>query len=89
LEAAGSAYQKALQVANERDDLTEISDVEEHVGAIVADLPELQRSMLWSRQQVRVSQGAALSPGLGKVGRNAPYACGSGRKYKRCCSPRA
>jgi hypothetical protein len=24
-----------------------------------------------------------------KIGRNEPCPCGSGKKYKRCCSPRA
>lgn len=27
----------------------------------------------------------AMQPGSGKVGRNAPCPCGSGRKYKKCC----
>src|SRR5438046_8209467 len=26
-----------------------------------------------------------LSPGKGKIGRNDPCPCGSGKKYKRCC----
>jgi preprotein translocase subunit SecA len=28
-------------------------------------------------------------PASGKVGRNAPCPCGSGRKYKRCCGAAA
>lgn len=36
-------------------------------------------------------QGAALTKALlkagalGKIGRNQPCPCGSGKKYKRCC----
>lgn len=94
-----TAYRTALKLADDRDDLTEISDVEDHVSAFVAEHPELQHSLLRSRQRVRVSEGPAgtvtvratttVSSAFGKVGRNAPCPCGSGRKYKRCCSPRA
>jgi preprotein translocase subunit SecA len=29
--------------------------------------------------------GRAAAPKGGKIGRNAPCTCGSGRKYKKCC----
>ena len=34
-----------------------------------------------------VNGSAAPSRSAGKVGRNAPCPCGSGKKYKRCCGP--
>ena len=34
-----------------------------------------------------VNGSPAPSRSAGKVGRNAPCPCGSGKKYKRCCGP--
>jgi len=33
----------------------------------------------------RARDGVARDPGAGKIGRNDPCSCGSGRKYKKCC----
>jgi preprotein translocase subunit SecA len=38
-----------------------------------------------SRAQVPTGGGRAASPKRGKIGRNDPCTCGSGRKYKKCC----
>ena len=40
-------------------------------------------------QAVNGSNRNAQPSGAGKVGRNAPCPCGSGRKYKRCCGKAA
>jgi len=40
----------------------------------------------WQQHEQQVSQQrAAARPATGKVGRNDPCPCGSGKKYKRCC----
>jgi preprotein translocase subunit SecA len=38
-----------------------------------------------SRAPARAGGGRAANPKGGKIGRNAPCTCGSGRKYKKCC----
>ena len=38
-----------------------------------------------SPQMPQVSEPVEAAPSYGKVGRNAPCPCGSGRKYKKCC----
>lgn len=42
------------------------------------------------RRRPVASQQATAAPGRtgAKLGRNDPCACGSGKKYKRCCLPR-
>jgi uncharacterized protein YchJ len=38
----------------------------------------------WDYPKVRISSGASV-PKAGKVGRNEPCPCGSGKKFKKCC----
>jgi preprotein translocase subunit SecA len=38
-----------------------------------------------SRASARADGRRAANPKGGKIGRNAPCTCGSGRKYKKCC----
>jgi len=40
----------------------------------------------WRHQRANASLNASPAPAvIGKVGRNAPCPCGSGKKYKKCC----
>jgi hypothetical protein len=48
--------------------------------AYVATLEEHYRMV-----KGKVSRGPGGCPGAGRVGRNAPCPCGSGRKFKKCC----
>jgi preprotein translocase subunit SecA len=38
-----------------------------------------------SRAPARADGRRAANPKAGKIGRNDPCTCGSGRKYKKCC----
>ncbi len=38
-----------------------------------------------SRKPAPLGRGRASAPKGGKIGRNDPCTCGSGRKYKKCC----
>ena len=49
------------------------------------DLPRLRSSA----GQLREARLRAARLGKGKIGRNDPCPCGSGKKYKRCCLARA
>jgi SEC-C motif len=44
---------------------------------------DLERSMVSGQPIVVDAKGQPVSPG--KIGRNEPCPCGSGKKYKRCC----
>jgi preprotein translocase subunit SecA len=48
-----------------------------------AEPPEASGS--GSRAPTPAPRGRAADPKAGKIGRNDPCACGSGRKYKKCC----
>jgi uncharacterized protein len=39
----------------------------------------------WRISQHGISQPGTPTPSFGKVGRNDPCPCGSGKKYKKCC----
>jgi uncharacterized protein len=39
----------------------------------------------WRVAQPHGTAGKSSTPARGKVGRNEPCSCGSGRKYKKCC----
>jgi len=62
----------------------------EQVDDLIAKAPDLIPSYIESLNAWRISQQVAgqfrtEAPNLGKVGRNEPCPCGSGKKYKRCC----
>jgi uncharacterized protein YecA (UPF0149 family) len=40
------------------------------------------------RGPARVDGQRGATPKAGKIGRNDPCTCGSGRKYKKCCGAR-
>jgi uncharacterized protein len=76
-------------------DIAKDSKAYQALEALIGDLPNcaVQISDWWRKQRVASMQGsAALSPlgtvrrGAAKVSVNAPCPCGSGKKYKRCCS---
>lgn len=53
-----------------------------------ADAPLIPRMILVLRKLARIREAASRPtppPRRGKVGRNDPCPCGSGKKYKRCC----
>jgi len=100
LNAATAAYDKAVELAEDRDDPTEISDAYEHQALFVEKHPDAAgQRQPGPRTRVRVLEGpqgevvvratTTVVPGFGsKVPRNAPCPCGSGRKYKHCCGRR-
>jgi len=62
----------------------------EQVDDLIAKAPDLIPPYIESLNAWRISQQDAgqfrtEAPNLGKVGRNEPCPCGSGKKYKRCC----
>ena len=95
IEAAAAAYGRAVDVAEQRDDPTEVSDVHEHVSGFLASHPEVPTTLRGPRTRVRVSRDpdgsvvvratTSLTGSMTKVPRNATCPCGSGRKFKRCC----
>jgi len=62
----------------------------EQVHDLTAKAPDLIPHYIETLNAWRISQQVAgqfrtEEPNLGKVGRNEPCPCGSGKKYKRCC----
>ena len=62
----------------------------EQVDDLIAKAPDLIPHYIETLNAWRISQHVAgqprtKAPNFGKVGRNEPCPCGSGKKYKRCC----
>jgi uncharacterized protein len=62
----------------------------EQVDDLTAKAPDLiphyvETLNAWRISQQVAGQVRAEAPNFGKVGRNEPCPCGSGKKYKRCC----
>jgi uncharacterized protein len=62
----------------------------EQVDDLTAKAPDLiphyvETLNAWRVSQQVAGQVRAETPNFGKVGRNEPCPCGSGKKYKRCC----
>jgi len=62
----------------------------EQMDDITAQAPDLipryiETLSAWRISQQVGSQFKTEAPNFGKVGRNEPCPCGSGKKYKRCC----
>jgi len=62
----------------------------EQVDDLTAKAPDLiphyiETLNAWRISQEVAGQVRAAAPNFGKVGRNEPCPCGSGKKYKRCC----
>jgi uncharacterized protein len=62
----------------------------EQVDDLTAKAPDLIPQYIetlnaWRISQEVAGQVRAEAPNFGKVGRNEPCPCGSGKKYKRCC----
>ena len=62
----------------------------EQVDDLTAKAPDLiphyiETLNAWRISQEVAGQVRAEAPNFGKVGRNEPCPCGSGKKYKRCC----
>jgi uncharacterized protein len=63
---------------------------EDQVEELTRKAPDLIASWVeilnaWRVGQHLASQVGTPAPSLGKVGRNDPCPCGSGKKYKKCC----
>ena len=76
----------ALAATSQGDDSLFITDADE----LARNAPDLISHWVEALNAWRISQCATLSstapkPELGKVGRNDPCPCGSGKKYKKCC----
>jgi uncharacterized protein len=61
----------------------EIEELTEKAPDLIATWVEILNA--WRVSQHRASQPAPPAPSFGKVGRNDPCPCGSGKKYKKCC----
>jgi uncharacterized protein len=62
----------------------------EQIDDLTAKAPDLiphyiETLNAWRISQQVAGQVRAEAPNFGKVGRNEPCPCGSGKKYKRCC----
>ena len=99
LEGARGAYEKAAEVAEERDDLTEVSGALGQLASFFDEHQGAKSRVGGACQRVRVTQDpegwvvvrttTALGGLTERVPRNAPCPCGSGREGTRCCgSPR-
>lgn len=99
LEGARGAHQKAAEVAEERDDPTEVSGALEQLASFFDEHQGAKSRVGGACQRVRVTQDpevwvsvrttTALGGLTESVPRNAPCPCGSGREGTRCCgSPR-
>jgi len=56
----------------------------EKIAGWLLDLNECRLVQHTQMSSVRTGTNPSAAP-AGKVGRNEPCPCGSGRKYKRCC----
>jgi uncharacterized protein len=61
----------------------EIQELTEKAPDLIAAWVEILNA--WRVSQHLGSQPATPAPSFGKVGRNDPCPCGSGKKYKKCC----
>jgi uncharacterized protein len=62
----------------------------EQIDDLTAKAPDLiphyiETLNAWRISQQVAGQSRTEAPNFGKVGRNEPCPCGSGKKYKRCC----
>jgi yecA family protein len=90
------AFRPILEIADtEKSGLDPIKNAQTY-QAMVDVLPAcaVEISEWWRKQRVASTQGSAEPSYSGtvrragpKVSANAPCPCGSGTKYKRCCSP--
>ncbi|MEZ0167516.1 UPF0149 family protein [Microvirga sp. TS319] len=74
------------RVAQGDGDLSEdkIKELTEHAPDLIG--PWIESLHAWRVSQHRAGQPAPPpAPSFGKVGRNDPCPCGSGKKYKKCC----
>lgn len=95
VDGAADAYDRAVEVAEERDEPTEVADACEHLEHFLEAHPDASSRMRAPRTRVQITGGpegqvvvratTTLGGLTGKVPRNARCPCGSGRKYKRCC----
>jgi uncharacterized protein len=95
--AASVSLMLALhQISEGTTELTEdaIGALDEQAPALIPTLVETLNGWTKSRRRSSSSSSSssavpanrnAMPAGRGKVGRNDPCPCGSGRKYKRCC----
>lgn len=61
----------------------EADDLTENAPDLIAHWMETLNA--WRLGQHLAGQPEQPAPGFGKVGRNDPCPCGSGKKYKKCC----
>ena len=64
--------------------LANIDDILDEDAAAIPRIILLLRKL--ARMRSAKPHAPAVMPGPGKIGRNNPCPCGSGRKYKRCCA---
>jgi tetratricopeptide (TPR) repeat protein len=91
VDGATDAYERAIDVAEERDEPGEVADAYGHLDQFLDEHPEASSRVREPTARVRISTGDATQAPVRseKIPRNKPCPCGSGRKYKRCCgSPR-
>jgi uncharacterized protein len=61
----------------------EVKELTEKAPDLIGPWVEILNA--WRVSQHLAGQPAPLAPSFGKVGRNDPCPCGSGKKYKKCC----
>ena len=87
-EDAAAALAGMITLANiARDE----SDLErDAIDSLTAEAPGLISGWVetlnrWRLEHCATPAATVETPSPGKIGRNDPCSCGSGRKYKRCC----
>jgi len=86
-ERAEGAFRDALAMARAHGDASGIADANERLVRLLAGQPGREQEADGAAQEMRRASRAACggSRVAVKIGRNDPWPCGSGRKYKRCC----
>ncbi len=81
---------RSLAIARAHGDASGIADAKERLAGLLAEQPgREQEADAAAEEMLRASRAAYGGSRLaGKIGRNDPCPCGSGRKYKRCCAAR-
>jgi uncharacterized protein len=84
--AGGDQMRLLADVAFDRSALTgaEINDICDRAPGMIAEIVTHLYSL-----RIRPEAAAGADEKLGKVGRNDPCPCGSGKKHKRCCGAAA
>lgn len=89
-EEAVAAFETLLALTQYSRSIEAVDLQPDDINQLIARAPDLIPHCVntlhnWRIRQQSPSSGSGTQPSFGKVGRNEPCPCGSGKKYKKCC----